>query len=170
MKNLLFYCFGILLFFPACKNTTNPPTTDSSMIDLPSQKPSEVPVNPQRARLDSIAISELSTDIWHYVNTIAMMGKAKDTGEDKGKYLIFNKDMTFEKGLYEEKTNSGKWTYNSKKRLMDLDFEEEGVKNEQWRVFRKENDMVLIGTINDLNKGVQIKMTRQKERPKKPQE
>lgn len=174
MKNCYFFIFCFALTMLACKNNPADNTSNAaSTITLPNvdSKAKEIEKPKANSMLDSVAVAELTRDMWHYINTLARVekaehkGKTMDTGEDKGKYLQLNSDMTFEKGLYADKTDNGKWTYDAKKRIMFLDYAKETTVDEEWRVFRKEDMMVLIGNMKDVNQGKQIKMVRAKDKP-----
>ena len=155
--NAILFLGLILSLAQACKSDTSSQAKATTDNNPSAAAPSAAPVG------DEIKPFE---GLWYYE---APVTKDYDRKEDyKGRWVNFKLDGTFESGKWQSKTNTGRYTYDTKSEIITLDYSDPKDPTWDWRVKFGPDYMIWIGNANINQTPDQIRMKRVDEYPTPP--
>ncbi|MEL6638274.1 MAG: hypothetical protein AAFW73_20410 [Bacteroidota bacterium] len=103
--------------------------------------------------------------LWHY-QTVAGIKDPKVKDDYLGRWIDLKGDQTFTSGIWQEQTNSGKWTYDGESTLINFYYDQSEVIYDEFQVQGAGMDIVaFLGNTSRTKRGIQIKMVKENERP-----
>ena len=165
---LVTLCLGLFLF--GCNEDPKPVENESSTqkeqtLSKPvPPKTNAAPVgkpDPETRRAWSI----LTVDLWHYDFALSVT-ETPDKNIYEGYWIDFEDDFSYVKGYYDKIVAKGYYDYDNDSKILEIIPEEGDDEPSQWTVKTNGEVIILIGTSKFGNNATQIKLVRERERPK----
>ncbi len=168
-KTILF--LALVMSMVACQ-TDGTPGKAAATVEVPNANGTETPANnTTKAReatdVPHVPASVLSPMIglWHY-QTVVGVKDAKTKDDYLGRWIDLKGDQTFISGLWQEQTNSGKWTFDPESSLINFYYEKPEVIYDEFKVQGAGMDIIIFkGNTSRTKRGIQIKMVKENDRP-----
>lgn len=173
---MLKLCFLPLIFllglFLACKNDkaateataqagqSSIVAPDTSAKSLPEDYAEEITLAKPK---DKTWKSYLTTEMWEFSKGMYGSVLASDL---EGKWIRFNEDNTFARGVFEHQTSQGDWTIDESGMLHLIPSVRED-RESYWKVRKKDNSMVWSGTETFGNQNTQLFLVRRHSQPRR---
>ena len=105
----------------------------------------------------------LTDKLFHYKasNTVGGSG----ANEYEGQWIDMEPDGTYKSGKLKEQTHTGKWDYNSTKKILLLRPDDSAFKISEWNVMHNNDMVIFVGTQTYGNNATQIQLIRANELP-----
>ncbi len=157
MKNFIWILMTALIFTQcADENTTTSETQDGAETTTPAEP------GHYKASADSPLIG-----LWVIQFALGSANVDKDelSKEYEGRWHDLKADNTFESGRWEEKTNSGTWSFDGETRIIQLNYTQTEPIGNEWKIQGDANRMVWLGNTPNNRKGTQLKLTKETAKP-----
>lgn len=188
MNKVVLLLFSGLLLLAGCQSdsksgneskdqqTTNkividdPKTTDApgelSMRErgLRKKDPERVPDNIQIPEPTPQKWAFLTSDLWHYVFALTVTD-VPDKNPYEGYWIDFHDDGTYEKGIYDDVTVEGVFTFNNDNKRLRIYPTKGDDKIREWEIKTNGDVIIFVGTNTFGNNSEQIKLERAKAKP-----
>ena len=117
--------------------------------------------NPEEKRAWSI----LTVDLWHY-NFALSVTETPDKNIYEGYWIDFEDDFSYTKGYYDEVVAKGYYDFDLDSKILEIIPEEGDDEPSQWTIKTNGEVIIMIGTSKFGNNATQIKLVRERERPR----
>ena len=97
----------------------------------------------------------------------ANVDKEELSKQYEGRWLNLAPDNTFESGIWQEKNNTGNWSYDAENKIILLNYSKAESIGHEWRIQGQGERMVWLGNTPNNAKGTQLSLSRIKELPQK---
>lgn len=131
---------------------------------LQNNNPKATPIarpNPEERNAWSI----LTVDLWHY-NFALSVTDTPDENIYEGYWIDFEDDFSYTKGYYNDVVATGYYDYDNDSKILEIIPEEGDDEPSQWTIKTNGEVIILIGTSKYGNNATQIKLVRERERPR----
>lgn len=108
----------------------------------------------------------LTSELWHYEFALTVT-EVPDKNIYEGYWIDFNDDGTYTKGIYEEQTVEGVFTFNNDNKTLRIYPTKGEDKIKEWEILTNGDVIIFVGTNTFGNNSEQIKLARAKDKPKR---
>lgn len=166
MKNYLVY-FCCLILFVACQPDSNTTATQSATSPLTSSSNEDGKKASAKKEIVHVPASNLAPMIgmWHY-EAIVGVKDPNVRAKYEGRWIDLKGDQTFTSGVWQEQTNSGKWSFDSDNQKINFNYATAEDLFDEFVVQGVGGDVVVFkGNTDRTARGVQIKMVKYNDKP-----
>ena len=100
----------------------------------------------------------LTSGVFHNNATITI-GEQPSSNPNKGHWIDFKDNGTYEYGIYNEKQYDGSYYYDNEARLLQL-HPRSDIKKSEWQVMHKDDNLILVGTSTYSDNATQMRFIR----------